>query len=73
VLIDLAADSDLFIAECYFWDKAVPYHLRHADLVAHHDQLASRHIVPTHMSADMLAHKNDASFDLAHDGCIISL
>jgi hypothetical protein len=45
VLIDLAADSDLFIAECYYWDKAVPYHLRHTDLVAHRDQLDSRHIV----------------------------
>jgi ribonuclease BN (tRNA processing enzyme) len=45
VLIDLVADSDLFIAECYYWDKAVPYHLRHTDLVAHRDQLDSRHIV----------------------------
>ncbi|MEZ1588204.1 hypothetical protein QVM50_32055, partial [Pseudomonas aeruginosa] len=47
VLIDLAADSDLFIAESYYWDKAVPYHLRHADLLAHRDQLASRHIILT--------------------------
>jgi len=73
VLIDLAADSDLFIAESYYWDKAVPYHLRHADLLAHRDQLASRHIILTHMSADMLAHADDAAFDLAYDGRVVSL
>lgn len=73
VLIDLAADSDLFIAESYYWDKAVPYHLRHADLLAHRDQLASRHTILTHMSADMLAHADDAAFDLAHDGRVVTL
>jgi ribonuclease BN (tRNA processing enzyme) len=73
VLVGLATDSDLFIAESYYWDKAVPYHLRHADLLAHRDQLASRHIILTHMSADMLAHAGDAAFDLAHDGRVVSL
>lgn len=68
VLVDLAAGSDLFIAECYYWDKDVPYHLRHADLVEHRDQLASRHVILTHMSADMLAHAGDAAFDMADDG-----
>ena len=72
VLIDLAADSDLFIAESYYWDKPVPYHLRHSDLLAHRDQLASRHIILTHMSADMLAHADDAAFDLAFDGRTVS-
>ncbi len=67
-LIDLAADSDLLIAESYYWDKPVPYHLRHVDLLAHRDQLASRHIILTHMSADMLAHAGEAAFDLAYDG-----
>ena len=72
-LVDLAADSDLLIAESYYWDKAVPYHLRHADLLAHRDQLASRHIILTHMSDDMLAHADDAAFDLAYDGRAVSL
>src|SRR6476619_4556965 len=31
-LIDVADGTDLLIAEAYFWDKPVPYHLRHADL-----------------------------------------
>jgi hypothetical protein len=35
------ARADLFIAESYYWDKQVPYHLRHIDLLAHRDQLGS--------------------------------
>ena len=31
-LIDVAAGADLLIAEAYYRDKNVPYHLRHADL-----------------------------------------
>jgi ribonuclease BN (tRNA processing enzyme) len=73
VLIDLATGSDLFIAESYFWNKFVPYHLRHADLVAHRDQLVSQRIVLTHMSEDMLSHADEAAFDLAYDGRVISL
>jgi ribonuclease BN (tRNA processing enzyme) len=72
-LIDLATNTDLFIAESYFWDKAVPHHLRHPDLAAHRDQLASRRIILTHMSGDMLAHQGQAAFDVAYDGCVIEV
>jgi ribonuclease BN (tRNA processing enzyme) len=72
-LVDIATDSDLFVAESYFWDKPVPYHLRHADLVAHRYRLTSRQIVLTHMSEDMLAHAPEAAFDLAYDGHVINL
>ena len=27
--------ADLLIAEAYYWDKVVPHHLRHADLLDH--------------------------------------
>lgn len=73
VLIDLAAESDLFIAEAYFWDKPVPYHLRHADLIAHRHRITSARVILTHMSTDMLAHAGDAAFDLAHDGLTLNL
>lgn len=72
-LVDIAAGADLFIAESYFWDKAVPYHLRHADLVAHRDELTSDRVILTHMSTDMLAHAHEAAFPLAHDGLAIEL
>ena len=70
-LIDVAAGADLLIAEAYYRDKAVPYHLSHADLVAHAGRLASRRIVLTHMSADMLDHLDQARFETAADGLVL--
>lgn len=73
VLPAVAADADLFIAEAYYFDKPVPYHLRHADLLAHRPDLTSRRIVLTHPSADTLSHQDELAFDLAHDGLTIEL
>jgi ribonuclease BN (tRNA processing enzyme) len=70
-LVEVAAGADLLIAEAYYRDKNVPYHLRHADLVAHQGQLASRRIVLTHMSADMLDHLDQARFAVARDGLVL--
>ncbi|MDT5347731.1 MAG: hypothetical protein QOH91_1018 [Mycobacterium sp.] len=72
-LIDVAEETDLLIAEAYFWDKPVPYHLRHADLIEHRPQIASARTILTHMSTDMLAHAAAAEFELAHDGLTINL
>jgi ribonuclease BN (tRNA processing enzyme) len=69
----VAAGADLLIAEAYSFDKPVPYHLRHADLVAHREELTSRRIVLTHPSADLLAHRGQLAFELAHDGLVIEL
>lgn len=70
---DAADDVDLLIAEAYYRDKNVPYHLRLADLDAHRDRLTARRIVITHMSADMLARQHEASFEPARDGLVISV
>jgi ribonuclease BN (tRNA processing enzyme) len=70
---DVAADVDLLIAEAYYRDKNVPYHLTHADLEAHRDQLTAGRIIVTHMSADMLDHQDQVSFESAHDGLVITL
>ena len=81
VLLDCGAD--LLIAEAYYWDKAVPHHLRHADLVDHERELSARRIVLTHMSADMLASpdgggrdrdgQDHACHEAAHDGLIVQV
>jgi ribonuclease BN (tRNA processing enzyme) len=70
-LLDVAAGADLLIAEAYYRDRAVPYHLRHADLVAHAHQLASRRVVLTHMSADVLDHLDEVRFETARDGLVL--
>ncbi len=72
-LAEVAEDADLLIAEAYYRDKAVPYHLRVADLAAHRDQLTARRIVITHMSADVLDHQDDVPFEPAYDGLVVRL
>jgi ribonuclease BN (tRNA processing enzyme) len=72
-LAGVAAGADLLIAEAYYRAKNVPYHLRHADLAAHRDQLTSRRIVLTHMSADMLEHLDQAQFETAADGLVLRI
>jgi ribonuclease BN (tRNA processing enzyme) len=70
-----ADDADLLIAEAYYYDKAIPYHLCYTDLVTHRASLTSRRIVLTHMSADMLARAGEGqlAFETARDGLVIQL
>ena len=63
----------LLIAEAYYRDKNIPYHLRFADLDAHRDRLTARRIIVTHMSADVLDHQDKVSFEPARDGLVITL
>jgi ribonuclease BN (tRNA processing enzyme) len=72
-LVDVAAGADLLIAEAYYRDKNVPYHLRHADLAAHRDRLGCRRMVLTHMSADMLEHHDQVRFETASDGLVLRI
>ena len=72
-LVTAAAGADLLIAEAYYFDKAIPHHLRYADLAGHASELTSRRIVLTHLSADMLARRDELDFDIAHDGLTIQL
>ena len=72
-LIDLAAGADLLVAEAYFYDRDVPYHLSYRTLLAQRDRLDCRRILLTHMSPDMLARQVDAEFQCAHDGMVVTL
>ncbi len=69
----LAADADLFIAECYFHSKPVRFHLNYPDIVAHKDELTAKRIVLTHMSPEMLAQQDAVPEDCAHDGMVVAL
>ena len=72
-IADVAAGADLLIAEAYYRDKDIPYHVRLADLDAHRDQLTARRIIVTHMSANVLGHQEQVSFEAAHDGLVVRL
>jgi ribonuclease BN (tRNA processing enzyme) len=70
---EAALDADLLIAEAYYWDKAVPHHLRYADLVDHAGDITAHRVMLTHMSADMLSRRPRAVYETARDGLIIEV
>ena len=69
----LAEAADLLVAECYFYEKPVPFHLNYPDLVAHAAELRAKRMVLTHMSPEMLAHADAIPETCAHDGMVIPI
>jgi ribonuclease BN (tRNA processing enzyme) len=72
-LIAVADGADLLIAEAYYLDKSIPYHLRYADLADHDGDFTCGRIVLTHLSAELLARSDQLAYDVACDGLIIEL
>jgi len=63
--------ADLLVAECYFHQKPVPWHLNYPELSAHKADFDARRIVLTHMSPEMLAHVDDVPEECAYDGMVV--
>ena len=70
---EVARGADLFIAECYFFEKQVPLHMNYPDLAEHRDALEAKRIILTHMGPEMLAHTGDVEHECASDGLVIEL
>jgi ribonuclease BN (tRNA processing enzyme) len=68
-----ARGADLLIAECYFYDKPIRWHLNYPDLAARRDALGARRVILTHMSRDMLAHVDAVPEECAYDGLVVTL
>jgi ribonuclease BN (tRNA processing enzyme) len=72
-LVAASADADLFVSECYVFEKPAKNHMTHAALRANRERLSAKRIVLTHMSDDMLAHVGDVPETCAEDGMVIAL
>jgi ribonuclease BN (tRNA processing enzyme) len=72
-LVAAAQGADLLIAEAYFYEKRVPYHLDYRTLAAQRPRLRCRRVVLTHMSADMLTRGEQVDCECAEDGMRIEL
>lgn len=67
-MIPVFQNADLVIAEAYFYDKKVKYHLDYQTLMSKVSQLSDLRLVVTHMSEDMLSRLHYISCDYAEDG-----
>ncbi len=69
----LAEGSDLMIAECYGYSKAIPFHLNYGVISEWRDELRTRRLVLTHMGPEMLENAAGQPIECAHDGMVIRL
>jgi ribonuclease BN (tRNA processing enzyme) len=72
-LIPAARDADLFIAEAYYYDKAVKNHLSLKTLEAHLAEIKPKRLILTHMSDDMLGRLDTLTYTAASDGMVVEL
>jgi len=72
-LLKASRGADLLIAEAYFFEKQVKYHLDFQTLMAHLDELQPKRLIVTHMSEDMLARCEKIPCECAEDGKLIEV
>lgn len=72
-LIDAARGADLFICECYMYDKLRKSHMTLTVLRPHLPAIGAKRVILTHLSEDMLAHLADVELECAVDGLVVEV
>ncbi len=72
-LAKAAMGADLFIAECFFYDKNVDYHMSLETLRGHLEEIKPKRLILTHMDDDMLGRVDALDYETAHDGKIVEI
>jgi ribonuclease BN (tRNA processing enzyme) len=70
-LLEASAYSDLFIAEAYFFEKKIKFHLDLAALKEHLPFIQTKRLILTHMSDDMLSRVANLALETAYDGKLV--
>lgn len=75
-LVPAAQDADLFICECFAYDKDARYHMNWTTISRNLPRLTAKQIMLTHMGPEMLAQYKSISaprVSFAEDGKVIDL
>jgi ribonuclease BN (tRNA processing enzyme) len=72
-LVEIAHGADLFIAECYSFDKKVPFHIDYATLAANVARITPKRLIITHMNAETLKRAGEMGHECAEDGMTIEV
>lgn len=74
-LVAVGRDADLFIAEAYFYDKSVPYHLDLKTLEANLERIRPKRLILTHMNEGTLAQvaAGEVAHEAAEDGMTVTI
>lgn len=68
VLLEAARDADLLVAEAYFYQRRVRYHMDYMTLKHNLAAAPPKKVVLVHMSPDMLENLDGIEFEASHDG-----
>ncbi len=69
---EVARGADLFIAECYYYEKPIKWHMNYPTVVEQRGFGAKR-VILTHMSSEMLAQVGKIPEECACDGLMVTL
>jgi ribonuclease BN (tRNA processing enzyme) len=69
----ISNQADLFICECYFYEKPVRFHVNYPDIKEHWDEFNAKRTILTHMSSEMLAVANRVPEECAYDGLVVDI
>ena len=69
----VAEEADLFICECYFYEKPIRFHMNYPDIKAHWGELRAKRTILTHFSREMILHKDWVPEETAYDGLVVTL
>jgi ribonuclease BN (tRNA processing enzyme) len=75
-LVDAANGADLYITECFSFEKPIGYHLAWRDIERNLDRLGAKRVLLTHMGPEMLNRRDrvrDPRVLLAEDGMTIDI
>jgi len=72
-LIEAARGADLFVTECYAYDRPIRYHLDLNAIERNLARLGAKRLVLTHMSDAMLAQIGKTKHETASDGLVVEL
>lgn len=72
-LLPLLRGADLLIAEAYFYQRPIKFHLSCQDIMKRRGALNPGRLIFTHMSPDMLAHVGELPGETAQDGLLLNL
>lgn len=65
--------ADLFIAECYFYQKPIKWHLNYPTIQEHKAEFGAKRMILTHFGPEMLAMADTVPEETAHDGLVVEL
>lgn len=69
----VARGADLFIAESYFYEKPVKWHLNYPVIADRRRDCGAKRVILTHMSKEMLTYADKVPEECASDGLVITL